>query len=75
MATVRDLKQSITQMSQEEALKVIVRCRDSRRTPKVVVKTNKRITTNKKRVIDPFAVVKAMSAEQKAQLRKELLGE
>ena len=75
MATVRDLRTSVTQMSYEDALQIILKRRNSRREVKKVVQSRKRITTNKKRTIDPFAVVRAMSDEQKAALRKELLGE
>lgn len=75
MATVRDLKTSITRMSYEDALKVIISCRNSRREVKKPIKRKGKSAPKQKRVIDPFAVVRGMTDEQKAALRRELLGE
>ena len=74
MASIRDLKQSITQMSYMDAMVIIRRSRDSRRIPKKSAKAKSK-SPKKSRVINPFDLVKGMTAEQKANLRKELLGE
>lgn len=77
MASIRDLKRSITQMSYEDALVVIRRCRDSRRVVKAKSPTahKTKAKTKRKSVLNPFEVVKTMTDEQKAKLRAELLGE
>ena len=74
MASIRDLKQSITQMSYTDAMAVIRRSRDSRRIPKKSAKSKAK-APKKSRIINPLDLVKHMSPEQKANLRKQLLGE
>ena len=73
MANIQSLKTSITEMPYSEALMVIRKCRDSRRIAKIMAK--KRGAKKAPKVLNPFDVIKSMSDAQKAQLRKELLGE
>lgn len=74
MASLSDLRTSITQMSYDEALLVIRKCRDSRRIPKKSFKSKSK-STKAKRVLNISDIVKVLTPEQKAQMRRELLGE
>jgi len=76
MASIRDLKKSISQLSYDDALKIVLSRRESRRVKKVSVKAkSSKSNTKSSRVIDPFAMISKMTDAQKAELRKELLGE
>lgn len=75
MATVRDLRKSISRMSYEDALKIIVKRRNSRRVAKAKRAKSGGKKAKQPTVIDPFAIVGKLNKAQKEALRKELLGE
>lgn len=65
MTTIDDLNTSISEMSQEEATKLLMGIRSNRRTRKVVRKTTKKKTAPKKK--KQFSL-KDLSADQRAKL-------
>jgi hypothetical protein len=76
MATISDIRPSITSLSYEEAMLVIRKCRDARRIPKGKFSTKRKTSKTKaKRIINPMDLAKMLTDEQKAELRKQLLGE
>lgn len=70
MATLRDLKPSITQMSDEEAFALVKEVRFLRRQ----IPPKKARASSQKKPISPKATVAALSKEQKLLLLKELTG-
>ena len=74
MANLQSLKASITEMEHGRALLLVRSVRDSRRIPKVSLKSK---SSKKKpsKIIDPFAIISNMTTAQKQKLKQELLGE
>lgn len=58
MSSLRDLKQSISEMSKEDALSLIMYIRESRRTSKkkLVSKTKKKVTINIDKITPQMAL-------------------
>jgi hypothetical protein len=71
MATISDIKPSITQLSDEEALALIKQLRFDRRQPPPK-KTRKK--TAAKKPVSTKALLNALTPEQKAALIKQLGG-
>lgn len=72
MATVADLKPSISQMSEEEAFALVKDIRFLRRQPPP--KKARKSATRQKKPVSIKAQAKALTKEQKLQLLKELGG-
>jgi len=68
MATIDDLRKSITEMSDDELFNLHREVRQSRRTSKRVTKPTKKT----KKEINMVEMVKGMSEEDRRQLLKEL---
>ena len=70
MATINDLRKSITEMSDDELFKLHREVRQSRRTSKRVTKPTKKT----KKEINVVDMAKGMSEEDRRELIKELEG-
>ena len=69
MATIDDLRKSITEMSDDELFKLHRDIRQSRRTPK---KTTKGPTRKPKKTVDVIGMAKSMTEEARRELIREL---
>ena len=72
MASIRDLRQSISQMTMSDAITLIETRRHERGIAKVPKRKNKKMA---KQTINPSQMVSCMSDSQKEKLRADLLGE
>lgn len=76
MATIEDLNKSISLMENDEALSLVLKCRNSRRVRKVVKQKGKTTSASKpepvKKKVDVMDLFKQLSLEQKLEFLKEM---